>query len=388
MTGPGVAKALNIADLRAQARRRLPRGVFGYIEGGVEDELCTSVNRAALRRLKLAPHALRNVTRIDPSVSLFGRTLPQPFAVAPVGGQGLFWHDGDVVAARAAAKAGIPYTISTASTMNLEEIAVAWGTLWFQLYMWADRALSHAAIARARSLGCEVMFVTIDLPVAPLREYNERNGYGMPFRLSRSNVVDLLTHPAWLAGVLGRYIARGQGVPRQANLPPHLRGRVTGHTPVGAAFKNDDLDWDEVKALRDRWDGKLVIKGVLRPDDAERALALGADGVVVSNHGGRALDCAPATIDVLPDIVAAVGRRMAVLFDSGVTRGSDVVKALALGADAVLVGRAMAYGLGAGGEAGVARALDLLASEVVRTMALCGCRNVGEITRELLFRQR
>jgi isopentenyl diphosphate isomerase/L-lactate dehydrogenase-like FMN-dependent dehydrogenase len=378
--------ALNIADLRDMARRRLPRGIYEYLERGVEDELSLDGNREAFRRIKLLPHVLRGVTTIDTTHQVLGESMPYPFAVAPTGGASLFSYHGDIAAARAAAARGIPFIISTASTMDVEQIATAGGKLWFQLYLWENRELSHAAMARAKAASCDVCFVTVDLPVHPNREYNERNGYGTPFRIGRRNTIDLLTHPRWFAGVLGRYMLNG-GIPQQANLPAHLRGRVTKSAPVGAAFKNDNLDWDEVAALRDRWNGKFVIKGVMRPDDAGRALALGADGVVVSNHGGRGLDCAAATIDALPGVVAAVGGKMAIFVDGGVLRGSDVVKAIALGADAVLIGRAICYGLAAGGEAGAGRALDLLASEVRRTMGLAGCRNVAEIGPALLARQ-
>jgi isopentenyl diphosphate isomerase/L-lactate dehydrogenase-like FMN-dependent dehydrogenase len=267
--------------------------------------------------------------------------------------------------------------------MDVEQIATAGGKLWFQLYLWENRALSHAAMERAKAVGCPVCFLTVDLPVNPNREYNQRNGFGTPFRLGRRNMIDIVSHPRWFAGVLGRYMLNG-GIPQQANLPAHLRASVTKSAPVGSAFRNDNLDWDEMAALRDRWGGKFVVKGIMRPDDAERALALGVDGVVVSNHGGRALDCAPATIEALPGVVAAVGGKMAVFVDGGVMRGSDIVKAIALGADAVLTGRAICYGLAAGGEAGAGRALDLLSSEVRRTMGLTGCRSVAEITRDLI----
>jgi isopentenyl diphosphate isomerase/L-lactate dehydrogenase-like FMN-dependent dehydrogenase len=221
------------------------------------------------------------------------------------------------------------------------------------------------------------------MPVPPNREYIHRNGFGTPFRLNARNTLDVLTHPRWLAGVMGRYALDG-GVPTQANLPDRLRAKVTKGAPPGALFKQDDLDWDAIKVLRDRWPGKLVLKGVLHPADAEQALALGADGVVVSNHGGRALDSSLATIDALPAIVAAVGGRMTILLDSGVRRGSDVVKAIALGADGVLAGRAPLYGLAAAGEPGVARALELLRAETARTMAMLGARSVAEIDSRFL----
>lgn len=383
MAEMAMGRALNIDDLRKLAHARLPRGIYDYLERGVEDDLSLGANRAAFRRIKLLPHVLRGVAAIDTSQHVLGEPMAAPFAVAPTGGMSLFSYKGDVAAARAAATHNIPFIISTASTLDLEEIATAGGRLWFQLYLWEDRALSHAAMARAEAVGCSICFATVDLPVQPNREYNERNGFGTPFRLGRRNTIDILTHPHWFATVLGRYMLEG-GIPQQANLPAHLRGSVTKTAPVGAAFRNDNLDWDEMARLRERWRGTFVIKGIMRPDDAARALAIGADGVVVSNHGGRALDCAPATIEALPDVVAAVGGKMAIFVDGGIGRGSDIVKAVALGADAVLVGRAICYGLAAGGEAGVGRALDLLSSEVRRTMGLAGCRTVAEITPDLI----
>ncbi len=368
----------NIADLRERARRRLPHGVWEYAERGVEDETGMARNRAAFEAVTFRPRVLRGVQAIDTSTELWGRRLPFPLAVAPTGAAGMMWHRGDLALARAAAAAGVPFTISTASTMDLEDIAVAGGRLWFQLYLWEDRTLSHAVIDRAHALGCEALFVTLDLPVMPNREYIHRNGFGTPFRLNARNALDVLSHPRWLLGTMGRYSLTG-GIPTQANLPDRLRARVTKGAHPGALFKQDDLDWDGLKDLRDRWPGKLVLKGVLHPDDASLALAMGADGVVVSNHGGRALDASMATLDALPAVVAAVGGKMAVFLDSGVRRGSDVVKAVALGADAVLAGRAPLYGLAAAGESGVARALELLRAETARTMAMLGARNVPEI---------
>lgn len=376
-------RCYNIADLRERARRRLPRGIWEYAERGTEDETGMARNRAAFDRVTFRPRVLRGVQSIDTSTTIFGKPTAMPLALAPTGAAGLLWYQGDLALARAAARAGVPFTISSASTMDLEQIAVAGGRLWFQLYYWEDRSLSHAVVDRARDLGCEALFVTLDMPVPPNREYIHRSGFGTPFRLNARNTIDVLSHPRWLAGVMGRYALRG-GIPTQANLPDQLRAKVTKGAPPGALFKQDDLDWDAVRGLRDRWPGKLVLKGLLHPEDAERALALGADGVVVSNHGGRALDSSVATIDSLPDIVAAVGGKMTVFLDSGVRRGSDVVKAVALGADAVLAGRAPLYGLAAAGESGVARALELLKSETARTMAMLGARNLGEIDLALL----
>lgn len=373
----------NIADLRERARRRLPRGIWEYAERGTEDEGGMARNRAAFDRVTFRPRVLRGVQSVDTGTAIFGKPSAMPLALAPTGAAGLLWHKGDLALARAAAAAGVPFTVSSASTMDLEQIAVAGGRIWFQLYYWEDRELSHAVVDKARDLGCEALFITLDMPVPPNREYIHRNGFGTPFRLNARNTLDVLRHPRWLAGVMGRYALDG-GVPTQANLPDRMRAKVTKGAPPGALFKQDDLDWDAIKVLRDRWPGKLLLKGVLHPEDAERALALGADGVVVSNHGGRALDSSMATLDALPAVVAAVGGRMTILLDSGVRRGSDVVKAVALGADAVLAGRAPLYGLAAAGEAGVARALELLRAETARTMAMLGARSVAEIDSRLL----
>jgi isopentenyl diphosphate isomerase/L-lactate dehydrogenase-like FMN-dependent dehydrogenase len=368
----------NIADLRERARRRLPLGIWEYAERGVEDETGMARNRAAFDAVTFRPRVLRGVHQVDRTTELWGKPLPFPLAVAPTGAAGLMWHNGDLALARAAAATGLPFTISSASTMDLEQIVPAGGRLWFQLYLWEDRSLSHAVVERAWAHGCEALFVTLDLPVPPNREYIHRNGFGTPFQLNARNTIDVLTHPRWLAGVMGRYMLSG-GIPSQANLPDRLRSKVTKGAPPGALFKQDDLDWDGLADLRRRWPGKLVLKGVLHPDDARRALDMGADGVVVSNHGGRALDSSIASIDALPEIVAAVGGRLTIFLDSGVRRGSDVVKAIALGADAVLAGRAALYGLAAAGEPGVVRALNLLGAETHRTMAMLGARDWDEV---------
>jgi isopentenyl diphosphate isomerase/L-lactate dehydrogenase-like FMN-dependent dehydrogenase len=372
----------NIADLRERARRRLPLGIWEYAERGVEDECGMARNRAAFDAITFRPRVLRGVETIDTTAQVFGKPLPFPLAVAPTGAAGLMWHKGDLALARAAAKAGVPFIISSASTMDLEQILEAGGRQWFQLYLWEDRSLSHKVVDKAWHLGCEALFVTLDLPVPPNREYIRRNGFGTPFRLNARNAFDVLTHPRWLAGVMGRYALEG-GIPTQANLPDRLRSKVTKGAPPGALFKQDDLDWDGVRELRDRWPGKLVLKGILHPEDAERALAMGADGIVVSNHGGRAFDCSIATMEALPAIVDAVGGKMTVFLDSGVRRGSDVVKAVASGADAVLAGRAPLYGLAAYGEPGVARALELLRAETARTMAMLGARSIAEVKMAL-----
>jgi len=374
----------NIDDLRRRAQRRLPRGVWEYLERGVEDETGMARNRAAFDRITFVPRVMRRVDAIDTSAAVLGQAVPCPIALAPTGAAGMMWHQGDLHLARAAAKAGLPFTISSAGTMDLEALTPAGGRQWFQLYCWRDRELSYDVVRRAHQQGCDTLFVTLDLPVMPNREYLNRNGYGMPVKANGRNVPDMLAHPRWLLGVLGRYLIQDGHLPQQSNLPAAMRQSLAKGAKPGAHFKQDDLDVDEVRRLRDLWPGKLVLKGVLHPDDARLALDIGADGVVVSNHGGRALDHALASIDALPAIVDAVGGKLTVMLDSGVRRGSDVVKARALGADVVLLGRAVLYGLSIAGEAGVTRALELIGSEVVRTMAMLGARNWGEIGPQVL----
>jgi isopentenyl diphosphate isomerase/L-lactate dehydrogenase-like FMN-dependent dehydrogenase len=381
----GSIDALNIEELRQAAQRRLAAGVYAFLERGVEDDVSVIANKAAMRDITLQPRILRGVANIDMSTDILGQRVSAPMAIAPTGGNAMLWYRGDEALARAAAAAGIPFTISTASSIDVEDIARAGGRLWFQLYLWEDRTLSHAAIDRAWAAGCDTLFITADMAVPPNREFMRRMGFGLPFKVGRRSFVDIALHPKWTLGVMGRYMLNG-GLPRQANLPPELKGTLTRDPKRRASFVNDTLDWEEVKGLRDRWKGKFVIKGVMRGEDAEQALAIGADGVVVSNHGGRSLDCSAPTIKVLPEVVSAIGGRGTVFFDSGVRRGTDIIKALALGANAVLLGRAPLYGLAAGGQPGVELALEILKTEIRRTMGLTGSRTIAELSAELLTR--
>lgn len=379
----GAYGCYNVHDLRQAARRFLPRGLFEFIDRGSEDELCLDRDVAAFAGMKLLPRVLRDVSKANPATTLLGGPSAFPLAIAPTGGAGMVRHHGDLHLARAAAAAGVPFAVSSASNMEVEEICAAGGRLWFQLYLWEDRALSMAVVERARAAGCEALLVTVDIAVSPNREYNQRNGFSSPFRLRPGNAADILSHPRWFASVMLRYMRKG-GMPMQANLPKEFRHAVTRQAARPARFRGDSLAWDEVARMREAWPGKFVIKGLMRPDDAERALALGADGIIVSNHGGRSLDCAPATLDALPAVVAAVAGKAEILVDSGVRRGSDIAKALVLGAKGVLAGRAPLYGLAVGGQAGVAHALGLLKAEFVRTMGLCGAREVAEFDAGLL----
>lgn len=367
----------NIADLRALAARRLPRWLFEFVDRGSEDEVSLRNNRAVFERIRFLPRALVDVSQRHQEIELFGRRQPMPLAIAPTGIAGLMRTHGDLAIARAAQAAGIPFTLAAPSLTPLETIArEAGGRLWFQLYMWADRRLSHELVARVvRCGGFEALVVTVDGAVGPNREHNRRNGFTIPFRMNPTIVADVLRHPRWLLGFLAPHVLR-HGVPRRENYPEELRQRITADP---AASRNDSLDWNDLRRLREQWPGVLIVKGVLRADDAVRAADCGADGVILSNHGGRNLDGAVAPIEMLPAVVAAVGSRLTVMVDSGFRRGSDVVKALALGAKAVLIGRATLYGIAVAGQAGAARALDVFRDEIDRTLALLGCASVDDL---------
>jgi len=384
MTMDPTLGAYDIADLRELARRRLPRGVFEFFDRGNGEEAALIENRAAFERYKFIPHQLVDTSRRSQEVTLFGKRHKMPVAIAPTGSAGLAWYEGEIELARAAAKAGIPFTLATGSMTALERVAEqAGGTLWFQVYMWPDRAASHKLVGRAQAAGYQALVVTVDTPVPPGREYNLRNGMTVPFRFTRRNVTDVMQHPRWLAGVLMRYLAT-TGMPRYENYPTEVKSRITA-LPMGRSMMTtDSLTWEDLRALRKLWPHTLMVKGILRPQDAVLAADCGADAVIVSNHGGRAVDSTPAPIDVLPSVADAVGRRMTVLVDSGFRRGADVVKALALGAQAVLVGRAPLYGTAIAGEAGAARAIEIYRDEIDRLLALIGCPDVAHLGREYL----
>jgi (S)-mandelate dehydrogenase len=378
-----MSTAINVSDYRERARRRLPRMVFDYLEGGADDETCLTRNRTAIEALQLRPSLLRDVSAIDTSVELFGQRLALPLAVAPTGLNALFWPDGDVELARAAASAGVPFALSTASNARVERIPkVAHGINWFQLYVAGDRSLAERMIQRARGAGYAALVFTVDVPVSGYRERDLRNGFRLQFRYSPGMALDAARHPSWLFGLLR------SGMPRFVNLSDSDAGPLSAQTQAALLSRATDrtLDWDSLRWLRHHWPGPLLLKGVLTADDARRALDRGVDGIIVSNHGGRQLDCAQATIEALPEIVSAVGGSVPVLVDSGFRRGSDVVKALALGARAVLLGRATLYGLAADGQRGAREVLRLLGEELVRTMTLLGARSIEDLTPDRVIR--
>jgi L-lactate dehydrogenase (cytochrome) len=378
--GPMLANAVNIADLRRLAKRRLPRVVFDYIDGGADGETTLRENTAAFERIVLRP---RNAVANAPCnlrTAVLGTTLELPFLLAPVGSQRLFFPRGECVAAAQAGAAGTAYCLSTLSGCRLEDVRAATsGPAWYQLYLVAGREVATAAIRRARDAGFDALVVTIDTAVAGQRERDIRNGAK---ELTGGNVLQMLPYvpqilarPAWLCAFL-----RDGGMMKFPNVVLPSIGPM-GYADVAAALEHSTVAWDDIEWIREQWNGPIVVKGVLTPGDARRAVDAGAQAIVVSNHGGRQLDGVAATIRALPEIVAAVDGRAEVLLDSGVRRGSDVVKALCLGARAVLVGRAYAYGLGAAGGAGVARAIEILRSDIIRTLRLLGCHDVGALDR-------
>ncbi len=378
-----VARALNIGDLRDIARRRVPGFVFEYVESGAEDEVTLRGNREALERLRLVPQTLVNTSGRHLRSSILGRAATAPLIIAPTGLNGLLHPDGDVTLARAAAKLGIPYTLSTVSTTRLEEVASrAGGRLWMQLYVVKERVIGREIMQRAAAAGYEALVFTTDANVFGNREWDQRS-YRAPGRPTLRASLDALRHPRWMWEVLLR-----DGMPRFRNLEPFVPANLT---PMGAStviprLFDATITWDDIAWIREHWQGKLLLKGILSVADAERAAALGADGIVVSNHGGRQLDYCIAPIEVLAEIKAAVGTRLTVLIDGGFRRGTDIVKALALGAQAVLLGRATLYGLIAGGAAGVDRALTILTTELDRALGQLGCNSVTELAPQFVRR--
>ena len=373
--------AYNIFDLREMALKRTPKMLFEFVDRGTEDEIALRNNRAAFERIRLRPRTLVDVSGRSQGITLFGNRQSMPIAIAPTGAAGLLWHEGELALARAAKAAGIPFALATNSITPMEKVAEqAGGRLWFQLYMWPDRSMSHQLVKRAWAAGYEGLIVTVDGVIAGNREYNPRNGYTVPFTFNRRNVTDVLMHPRWLCSVFARYMLT-TGMPRRENLPDELRASIVSKP---SSMRNDSLTWGDLKALRELWPGKLMVKGILHPQDAVLAADCGADAVIVSNHGGRNLDSTMTPIEVLPEVVSAVGKRITVIVDSGFRRGSDVVKALALGAKAVLIGRATLYGTAVAGEGGAARAIEIFREEIDRVMALIGCRSVAELNSEYL----
>src|SRR5580693_8250393 len=376
-------RIVNIEDLRRMARRRLPRAVFDYMDGGAGDEVTLRENCHAFQEVVLRPRHAVAMERCDLRTRVLGNDIAFPAILAPVGYSRLMHPDGELAAARAAGEFGTAFILSTVSGHKLENVKTAsTGPVWYQLYMIGGREVAEATIERARVAGFSALVITIDTAIAGMRERDVRNGVkellGNSLLAKIPFVPDVLMHPRWLAAFL-----LDGGVPRLENVVAPGAGPLP-MMEVGAALARSVITWDDLRWLRKLWSGPLVVKGVLTGEDARRAIDGGADGIVVSNHGGRQLDTVSATLRALPEVVAAVNGQAEVLMDGGVRRGSDIVKAICMGAQAVLVGRAYAYGLGAAGHAGVVRALEILRADLERVLRLMGCDSVAELNPSLV----
>jgi L-lactate dehydrogenase (cytochrome) len=377
-----LARAVSVEDLRKIARRRLPRGVFDYVDGGAEDELTMAANRAAFLRTSFRPRVLRNVSSIDVSSTFLGGPAAYPLVLAPTGFTRIVHPDGELAVARAAARAGLPYTLSTLSTCSIEEVrAVSDGRLWFQVYAWRDRGLVKEMVSRAAEADYEALVLTVDTAVLGRRERDLRRGFALPPAIGPRTFLDGAVHPQWtlsflrgepirFANVLGRDVGDGAA---PVNIAEYI------HTQFDPA-----LSWSDVEWLRANWDGPIVVKGIQTVEDALIAAEYGVTAVALSNHGGRQLDGAPAPFSLVAPVADAVGDRTAIICDGGVRRGADIVKAVAAGAAGCMAGRAYLYALAAGGERGVDRVLSWFRDDMVRTMTLLGASNVGELDRSLL----
>src|SRR6187551_1958734 len=371
----------NIEDLRQLARRKVPRAIFDYVDRGSYDEISYRANTDDLKAIRFRQRVLIDARNRSLATTMLGEKVSMPVAIAPTGLTGLMHGDGEMLAARAAEKAGTRFTLSTMSICSIEDVRSAiQGPFWFQLYVFRDRGFSESVIERAKLAGCTALFVTVDLPLRGQRHADIKNGLQVPPRLTLRNAFDIACKPAWAFSVLmGKRKSFG-------NIDAYIKSK--SNVWAAGAWANDNFDsslsWDDVAWVRKLWPGKLVLKGVLDAEDARRAADLGADAIVVSNHGGRQLDGAPATIAALPRIADAAGDRIEILFDGGVRSGQDVLKALALGARGCLVGKAFLYALAARGEAGVALALDIIRQELAVSLALTGANDVRNVTRDIL----
>jgi L-lactate dehydrogenase (cytochrome) len=370
-----------IEDLRQTARRKVPRAFFDYAEAGSYSQETLAANRADLERIKLRQRILVDMSQRDLSTTIIGEKAALPLALAPIGLGGMMYGDGEILACRAAQKAGIPYTLSTMSICSIEDVAQATGKpFWFQLYVMRDRGFIKALIERAAAAKCSALVLTVDLQVLGQRHCDIRNGMTVPLEIKLANVIDVMTKPAWAFSILkGKRKTFG-------NLAGHVKGmeNVTSLAQWTASQFDPTLSWKDVEWVRSIWPGKLILKGILDVEDARTAAKTGAAALIVSNHGGRQLDGAPSSISVLPKIAEAVGSQIEVMFDGGIRTGQDVVRALASGARSCMIGRSYIYGLGAAGEDGVSRAIEFLGKELDVTMALCGVKNVRDIDRKVI----
>lgn len=374
----------SIADLRERARARLPRAIFDYADRGSYDEITIRRNRADLDAIALRQRVGVDVSTIATSSTLVRQSCALPLAVAPTGLTGLFYRDGEIYGARAAAAAGIPFCLSTVAIASIEDLQEAGASgFWFQLYLMRDRGFNEQLIERAGTAKCPVLVLTLDLPVQGLRRRDAKNGLSVPPRLTWGNAWDVATKPAWGLGMLR---ARRRTFGNLEGRLPGPQGLKTLSTWISEQF-DPTASWQDVAWVRSRWPGKLIVKGIMDADDARRAADLGVDAIVVSNHGGRQLDGAPSTIRVLPQVVAALQGRCEVLFDGGIMSGQDILKAVAYGARGCLMGKAFLYALAAGGQAGVALGIEIMRRELSISMALAGATDIQKVDRSVLWEQ-
>lgn len=377
-----LSKAADVKDLRRLAHKRLPGGVFDYIDGAAEDELSLGRNSAAFQRVEFSPDVLNDVGEVDTSSTLLGRPVAFPLVLAPTGFTRIADPEGELAVARAAQRAGLPYTLSTLSTRSIEEVAeVSNGDLWFQVYVWRDRGLVADMLQRADAAGYTTIVITVDTAVLGRRERDVRRGFSLPPKIGLDTIIDGALHPGWTWDFI-----RAEPI-KFANVVGSTAG--DGSDPVSLSeYINSQFDpslsWDDIDWFRAQWDGDIVIKGIQSVRDAQRAADAGVEAIALSNHGGRQLDGAPAPLELVAPVADAVGGRLEIICDGGVRRGSDIVKAVSLGATACMAGRAYLYGLGAGGEAGVDFVLEQFRLGVERTMALCGRSTVKELGDDIV----
>jgi L-lactate dehydrogenase (cytochrome) len=371
----------SIEDLRTQARRKIPKMFFDYADSGSYSQETLRANRADFEKLKLRQRVLVNVDQRSTATTILGEGVPVPLALGPIGLGGMMHGDGEIMACRAAQAAGIPYTLSTMSINSIEDVAAAVDKpFWFQLYVMRDRGFIRELIQRAAAAKCSALMLTVDLQVLGQRHADVRNGLTVPPEIKLRNIIDIATKPAWAFSILrGKRKTFG-------NLAGHVKGmeNINSLAAWTASQFDPTLSWKDVEWIKSLWPGKLILKGILDVDDAKIAVTTGADAISVSNHGGRQLDGAPSAISALPRVVDAVGSEVEILFDSGVRTGADIMRALAQGARACIIGRSYIYGLGAGGQAGVSHVVELLRKEFDVTMALCGVKSVAEISRDVI----
>ncbi|WP_375258781.1 alpha-hydroxy acid oxidase [Citreimonas sp.] len=374
----GLDRAASIDDLRALARRRIPRFAFDLVDGGAESERNMRRNVEAFKDIQLTPRYMVDVGQIDTGVTLFGKAYAAPFGMAPIGMLNAFWPGADLTLARMCAAENIPYTASSAASTTLERLAeAAGGNGWFQLYVAGDASVTEGLVARAEAAGYDVMMITADVPAAGKRDRDIRNRLAVPFRFTPEVLAQCALHPRWALTSLRH------GTPNVANYADLLKS-ATSYAEVQKTLITPRFTWEDLKRLRERWKGRLLVKGILHPQDAADCADLGCDGIVVSNHGGRQVAFGPPTIETLPAIAHAVGGRMPVLLDSGIRRGADLLRAKALGADFALAGRALAFGVGAGGAAGAQRAMEILKLELERALGQLGVASFGAVDGSVL----